>query len=243
MKIFDPDYWKLRKPLAATAKDWREWNQRTKALKPMAYWLQETLPSAVDWAMFKTSKPFRDALWWLRYRTTDKYHVVFKGLEPGYHEKPEQMLHVNMQLLVDFVEIECANMATIFLPEWQNQRKPAWKRWFKIPVRNAAAGLSYLQEQIESNPEDAQYVHEKSEIISIYRWWKTTRPLRLDPYDVSGWSSLSESYREQDICVTDMPAEQTAPALDMLHKLEQTYLDEDQQMLQRLMSVRMRLWT
>ena len=46
--------------------------------------------------------------YWIKYRTTDKYHVVKTGLKPGYYECDTRILHVNFNMLKDFVEVESA---------------------------------------------------------------------------------------------------------------------------------------
>lgn len=51
-----------------------------------------------------------DPVWWLRYRTTHRYHVVQTGLAPDYHDSVERMLYACFRLLVDFVEKECGGV-------------------------------------------------------------------------------------------------------------------------------------
>lgn len=55
----------------------------------------------------------QEPIWWLRHRTTDRYHVVGTGLPPGYYDKDTQMLHACFWLLVRFVDKECGGVANL----------------------------------------------------------------------------------------------------------------------------------
>lgn len=85
--------------------------------------------------------------WWFLHRTVDKYHVVDTGLEPGYYDVPERMLHACFQLLVDYVEKEQPNEITEWdsvtehsdyakeikeLYEWWKNRNDLAKEWDKL---------------------------------------------------------------------------------------------------------------
>lgn len=51
----------------------------------------------------------QNAYWWIVHRTWDRYDRIYiPTLKPGYHDKPEIMLHGVMALIVDFVERENA---------------------------------------------------------------------------------------------------------------------------------------
>lgn len=47
-----------------------------------------------------------DLIWWVKYRTTHRYHVLNLGTEPGYSDVMERLVHANFALLVSFMEIE-----------------------------------------------------------------------------------------------------------------------------------------
>jgi hypothetical protein len=241
MNIFSQDYWNLHKPQAATHKEWSDWRTLCKQQQPWAFWLKETVPDWIEDIWRAGCRPLKNITWWIRYRTTNRYHVVSSGLEPGYHDKPELMIHTNFQLLVDFVEIECANMATIFLPEWYNQLKPRWKRMLRIAVRNPKAGVAYLLKPLEEEGCEQQTITRK-EIVELYHWWTSVRPGRVDPYQASGWDHFCKT--NQDIFDLDSQAQDSSMnIIHDIHALEQQFLEEDQAMLMRLVAVRMNLWT
>lgn len=119
-----------------------------------------------------------EALWWgLRHRTIDKYHVIPTGLKPGYYDKDIQMLHANFQLLVNFVEVECAAL-----------RQALNGVIFEIP--NPREGVARLQEEVKfggKQGEDAQ------EALVLYWWWTEIRP-RRDENDFD----MESVYYQQD---------------------------------------------
>lgn len=241
MNIFSPEYWRLHKPKAATAAEWDQWRADCIEHKLWAYVIQEEIPDVFADAWRNLGRPYSKAYWWLRYRTTDRNHVLRTGMKPGYHDKPEQMLHVNFQLLVDYVEIECANMATIFLPEWQNQRKNRIKRWLRIPERNPQAGIAYLLEPLEGEGTDT-HAEIQREIVSLYQWWCTDRAQRADPCEASGWDEFCAQH--SNILNLDHTHDaQSADILARLRDMEARYQREDQEMLHRLIEVRDHLWT
>lgn len=66
----------------------------------------------MDWPWFirqRILRPhllLRDIWWKIRYRTTDRNHMVPTGLKPGYWDSDSLMLHAAFSLLVRYVEIE-----------------------------------------------------------------------------------------------------------------------------------------
>jgi hypothetical protein len=60
---------------------------------------------------FRNYFPFRqldNLYYWIKFRTWAKYHVVNSGMPPGWHDITELMIHVNFQMLVNFIEKERA---------------------------------------------------------------------------------------------------------------------------------------
>ena len=44
------------------------------------------------------------AYWWVRYRTTNRYHVMHTGLEPGYYDPSDRILHAVMEEVTRFYD-------------------------------------------------------------------------------------------------------------------------------------------
>lgn len=50
---------------------------------------------------------FKDLIWWVRYRTTNRFHVLKIGsLKPGWWDADTRILHASFALLEDYVERE-----------------------------------------------------------------------------------------------------------------------------------------
>jgi hypothetical protein len=129
----------------------------------------------------------RDARWWLDHRSLSRYHVVKTGLKPGYYDVDYRMLHACFNLLVYYVEHECAWRWTWCHPERRKGLGPWWRRRFGS-VRNPAYGIASLKEESELRygPEYRglcgkllPQAEAAAEALELYKWWVEERP-RLD---------------------------------------------------------------
>jgi hypothetical protein len=133
-------------------------------------------------------------------------------LTRGWHDKDNVLLHAAFQLLVDFIE----------------QEKPdRIVDWSADPAHAAAW----------------------KELRSLYRWWTRTRPARRSPFDdedlkrppietrpVPGSEYVERiPYDPKDYAAYDAALKKEA-------RLEQTWFEEDQRNLHRLVDVRPYLW-
>jgi len=162
---------------------------------------------------------------WVRFRTSRRYHIVNTGMEPGYYDTDTRMLHVNFNLLVDFVEIEKAWM-NIWSDGFKYSKLPWFDRKFRR-FRSPEDGIAYLNWEIEQTSCPGQSKAAKT-ILEIYTWWKETRPNRPDPY-------VEANYYE--VFKDDLVEVQR------VRKIEAKYDKEDEQMLIRLIKIRQFLWT
>lgn len=142
-----------------------------------------------------------------------------------------------------------------------------WRTW-----RCAQAGLDNLSWQINLindensgfSPDDTGYgqpttqAHNAKEILALYKWWTEVYRNRSDPYDDSGWSAHCAIMREKAQTEGHTPAarfnsfldsqdpedhNRSSTALQKLQSLEDQYLQEDTDMLIRLIKIRGSLWT
>jgi hypothetical protein len=188
---------------------------------------------------------------WVRFRTCRRYHIVNTGLEPGYYDTDTRMLHVNFNLLVDFVEIEKAWMNT-----WSDDSKYSKLSWFGKKFRRFRSpedGISYLNWEIIDCQLEEQSKAAK-EVLELYTWWKTTRPNRPDPYVEAGYYEVFK-YRtlRDDLVEVERDGEkyytlkkstkQERQVFKKVTKIEAKYDKEDEQMLIRLVKIRKFLWT
>lgn len=258
----------ISKPSALPWGEWELWDRQTKASRPIAFWLTETLPNWLEKPAEWTVDPLLEIKYYLRNRYISRTHLLRTGLEPGkYYEPDTQLLHGIFTTLVDFVEVDKAHMQSVWgseedqkkyqLPWWRRSRWFRWGEW-----RSAAAGLAYLHWEASlvneafcyDDPNDpaigqpTPQALAAREIMALYEWWVIRRPARPDPHDASGWTAVYDEKREKygDIFseITDPDLEaRSRQALLLCNELEEKYEQEDTDMLIRLMKIRQSLWT
>ena len=249
----------IDKPFALPWGEWDEWEAKMRKERPFAYWLNETVPDFFEDLWKTITKPFNELRYWIRYRVFDKYHIINTGLEPGYHDCDERMLHGMFNMLVDFVEIERAWMNVVFSDENRKNYNYPWFSlgWLRFKnFRCQQAGLDHLDwEYSLGNPNLNEYERCESqsataaEILDLYKWWTEVRPNRPDPMDASGWCAWCKFRDEKgykpfsDSDYTPEEKIEERRILDLTHKLEEQYAQEDTDMLVRLVKIRRSLWT
>lgn len=176
----------------------------------------------------------------IAFRTTKRYNVLkIRDLPANYWDKDTILLYAVMQLVVDFVEIECAFME-LDAPYTLRQTINLWLPWFLRSdevYRNRELGLKHL-EMLErfygdkaNGPSDIPKV-----IRDVYLWWKDVRPNRPDPGDASGLNKYMKQTQKKD----DKKVERLILAAD---KVEAQYEREDTAMLKKIIDVRNFMWT
>ena len=246
---------KLNKPYAATWEEWDIWNKNSKEKYPFEYFLLETIPD--KWNNFTKffTHPINDFRFYVRSRFFDKYHLVNTGLKPGgYYEVDTRLIHSAFNLLVDYIEVECAHMNSLSNKE-KKKSKPWWSKGltrFKS-FRDRQSGLDYLDwemtlddpklNEYERSDRQAQAAREK---LELYIWWTQKRPARIDSMDLSGWSDYCDTKRVDELFSTpkdELEQDYVDKILDKTSEIENKYEVEDEEMLIRLIKIRKTLWT
>jgi hypothetical protein len=226
--------------VARSSEDWNYFRKYHKANNPIRYFLHHEFESMFIWPW---SMPLRRAKEWVEYRTTRRYHIIKTGMAPGYSDISEKMLHVNFNMLKNFVEKEKSHMY-MFLTE------------HPVAKKGADAGVAYLL--WEMGLEEGGWSGNKSqsenarEVYELYNWWTNERPYRLEDAHVEWgeYQSLSEHiygksdgfFMREDKDTPDL-IERRRIWLDTANEIEASNLKEDEDMLIRLMEVRNSLWT
>lgn len=213
---------------------------KIKARYPVSYFLQETLPDALkNW-----KRRSSDGIWWLKYRLHPghRYHTLKIEIEPGYHDTDQLMLHSLFTQVCEFVEIGLAHR--IGSDEKKNHV-------FKNG-RSRSAGLAYLDWEINDPdcqagpaPTQADRAKVKKE---LYLWWRDARPARIEPWgDPAIWAEHRKKQSQEEDkdkgvwgifnSGYDHTASEAASAL------EEFYALEDQQMMEKVISVWRSWWT
>lgn len=243
----------IEKPLALQWGEWDDWHTKTKAEHPFGFWLTETVPHFLN-RFDRIFSPYRNVMYYIRNRWHRQTHVLPTDFTPGtYHDLRERILHACMQSIVDFVEVEKAWMTHIF----DNEGKK-WKLDWR--GRNAEAGLEHLKWEAglddpslsETERGGDNQAHAAREVMVIYDWWKNIRPARPDPHEASGWDAFydEQNKKRNGVSILDerLPRDPeddviSATAMKKLHEIEMAYDAEDEEMLIRLMKIRLNLWT
>ena len=76
----------------------------------------------------------------------------------------------------------------------------------------------------------------------LYIWWKDTRPARPDAYEVTGWNEANDAHPV--IFWKDERCDNTLLQLSQdVNNLEESWHQEDENMLKKLILIRRTLWT
>jgi hypothetical protein len=219
---------KINSPGSATMDDWLDWRKTSKKTYPIRYWLTETLPVSLH---ILRRKFLSEPIWWVRYRTIDRTNVIsINSLKPGWHDRSERLLHASFQILVDFVELELS-------------RAHSGKTFLSRYRRNPEAGLKHLEWEINdpdcnvgNYPTQSDLAKEKRE---LYLWWTKRRPYRWDIWTCPEIWGPEKKKNKDAFGDTTMDTNRYTKA----ELLDAFYVDEDDEMLSRLIKIRHSLWT
>ena len=223
----------LAHDVARSSEDWAYFREYHKKNNPIRYWLTNEFESIFIWPITMRWERVSD---WVRYRTYNRYHIVNTGMEPGYVDVTERMLHINFNMLKDFVEIEKAHM-------WEWSGNPKMEQ----------PGVSYLAWEMGlEEVNDNSQAENAREIYELYDWWTNQRPYRVEDNteDWEAYRKLSdeiygdtdEFFLREDKDTSELKFLRKT-WLDNSNTIERNNLMEDEKMLIRLVKIRSSLWT
>lgn len=223
----------LNKPYALTREEWCKWHETVRSANPFKYFLLDTLPNRIFEATSVFTDAFKNSLRYIRYRWFDKLNIIHIKLPPGYYNADERLFYAAFELLVDYVEIEHANM---YIAVNLGEVKTPW--WYVRglhlkTMRFPEYGLYHLKlDGAQLANTDRAFA--SREIWDLYHWWKFIRPNRVDPSEASGAYEWYKNKSPTEL----MPRE----LLTAIAKIEIAYEDEDEMQLMRLIAIRKHLW-
>lgn len=259
------------KPECATGEDWNKWHKTAKGKSRFRYWMAEEgldiLQDIVNFPLdvYHNVRSYVTNRWVYR---THSLTAHSKHIKPGeWRDVGNRFLPCMFDELVDFVEIESAWHHIVWSSEARAKfGEPSRFKFYSGKWRCPEAGLDYFRWAAELTNSD--YVDENDpeygnptqqalsarEILKLYDWWVNVYPMRVDPYDASGWSEYCDRMRkekgEDEEDWTFLPnekseeeREESRRILDLLRDIEKKYHEEDTEMLIRLIKVRESLWT
>jgi len=238
-------------PYALDADGWDEFNERFRKEAPIRYFLTKVVGFEVSMIGTRISR----AIWWVRHRTINRYHVVKTGLEPGWCDTDEKMLYTCFTMLVDYVEQECAWMHVVFDAD-KREKALGYRRFIPRIIRNQRfrdreAGLAHLAWEMTLNDsslpiyERSPHQAEKARVVTqLYLWWVDERPKREElayPLEDSpgGLITLSAKWKAEN----PEKSESISNWAKESHVIEKAWDDEDTLMLMKLVKIRKGLWT
>jgi len=258
---------------AGTAEEWDNWTTAAKMKSNFRYWLAEDGLSYVqDFVTWPVRKLY-DVKYYINNRWITRSHALTahaRDIKPGdWCDVGNRFLPCLFNELVDFVEVELAwwHLAWEGKEARAKYNAPWWAfGWFRVRTwRCPQAGLDNLKWQSELtwqenevgadspnlNKPTPQAIKAK-EILELYTWWTVTYRNRPDPHDASGWSQYCDDCRKElGEGVLSMfkghnnkaLKKRGNQAIKLLHKIENQYEKEDEDMMIRLIKVRNGLWT
>lgn len=257
------------KPRAETSKGWRLWRKNAETAHKFRYWLaEEGLDILQDTFMYIPDKIY-SVKYYINNRYVTRTHQLTahaRDIRRGdWCDVGNRFLPCLFNELVDFVEIELAwwhvawdkDAREKFVTPWWAWGWFRWRTW-----RNKEAGLANLEWQrklvwdedhcAEGSPNVGKPTPQAvnaQEILDLYTWWTEVYRNRPDPYDASGWTAYCDARRNRGEDLLDFEDKSEADSkkslelLDVLHKMEEDYKREDEEMMIRLIKVRDALWT
>jgi hypothetical protein len=247
-------YWMdYNPPASMSSKGWRLFKKEFKEVAPVRYWFKHEFRYFILPIKWKC-ETIRN---WIRYRTYDRYHIVDTGLTPGYYDPLTTMLHVNFNIMKDFVEVEQAWHSYMWSDDWKTQASWYEKHMpfyrFFYPFRRPDLGIKHLEwASTLDDPSlpphercDSQAQHAR-ELLIIYKWWVHDRPARKK----IDYPEYSDQGLDGLLACFDADFDQTAPdfvahraAMDKGIDQDELWEKEDEEFLIRLMKIRRGLWT
>lgn len=254
---------KVDKPSALPWGQWELWDNEFKSTRPVVFFLTETLPDWLEKPAEWIIDPIDNAIYYLRRRFIYRTHLLDTGLRPGrYYDYDRRFLHAAFNGLVEYVECEKAWANIRWGDDEENKYKLPWwaKNWYFrwIPWRCPRAGLDHLQWEMNlENGHDQSQAAVAREIYILYVWWKEIRSKRDIDDDAWVESGMRDFYDRMDAKYGDnrwgilsgkkmmtTAEEQEYDKLGKLNReLEEAWIQEDEDMLIRLIKIRRGLWT
>ena len=242
-------YFDLNKPSCLSIEEFNNWHKTTKIARPVVYLMVETIPVHSRNIKNKICYPFFKINSYLHYNLVGKYHIIRTNLSSStYHETDARILHGMFTLLVDHVELDlaCEYVRYFLKPKIKIKNPKWWNSWLGYKrYRSSKYGIEFLYRQLlDVNFDDDIAINEMWE---LYHWWKFIRPIRPDPYNISGWSKFCRKTEKEHgslFSFHNNPEKQkeSSDILEKLNSIEKKFYDEDERMLVRLIKIRRHLW-
>lgn len=234
-----------KKPFALEWRKWDEYYKDLKSRKPIRYWITEKFLKVIQNIVYYPYDLCNEIKFYIHNRWIDKTHYLKTGLKPGgYYEFDERVLHGLFNELVDYVEMELAHLSLSDQKKkykFKNGRcvEAAYDyfKWANHLTYGEAFGT--IAEHEEYGKLTDQAVASRK-IKELYEWWKNIRPHRPNPHIASEYN---KAFADEDRIFHRPLSEGQQNAIQKMHNIEESYNNEDTEMLIELIKLRHSLWT
>lgn len=160
------DRWKIKE---------RHLNNSKKS-NPLGYFFLYVVPDVLEYLIESPEIYFIETKHWIRYRIFDKYHIVKTGEKPGYRCTDFIMTACIWNLVVDFVEQECAWMEVYCFEDEKEAMKKLKRERFFGKLRSRELGEKYMKRRCydRQNSEDRRLACRA--ILKAYKFYKDELP-------------------------------------------------------------------
>jgi len=263
---------KIEKPFALGWGEWEKWDDKLRAERPVAFFFTEVLPDWIELVPRTLLDPVYNVKYYINNRWVTVTHGLTSTLKRGeWHDLETRLLYSMFDSYIDHVEIDEAwgHIAWSDADDRKKYNTPfwasGWLRWRTWRCPEAAMDhlkweqtLVWEEGQVKK---DSKLLNKRTdqalaadEKIALYVWWKEIRPLRGEPWDVSGfrafWDRMDAKYGKMaDWLLSNKPVMTKAERKEydrlskVNNKLELSWEKEDEEMMIRLIRVRNKLWT
>jgi hypothetical protein len=255
------------KPYALDGDGWHQWKKEAKASHKIRYWMAETgLSKLQNFVMWPVDKLY-SIKYYVVNRWVDQSNALVahkKNIKPGqYMDLDGKIFYCLFDELVDFVEIEKAYNNF----RWSEEKSKSLKWWqggiWRTRTwRNPEAGIEHLKWEMaltdeEWLDEDKKHLAKPTdqarvagEILELYTWYTEFYPKRECAMDLSGWSEYCRYLEKKEIPFLSnnrydevYPNERVTAIHKRNNEIDQSYEQEDTEMLIRLIKIRKSLWS
>lgn len=137
---------------------------------------------------------------------------LIRDMKKGeYYDTDDKMLLAVFSMLVDYVEVEVAQLSKIGADENTHPDVVAWTRatwtdrWLNRDKWNERLALAHFDWEMTLGEESPRQASAAKEVRELYLWYKYVRPNRVDPHiaapdtnDYEKYFEVVDKYREED---------------------------------------------
>jgi len=217
---------------AGTSEEWDDWEKQYKEKHLNVFnfvGFIDKLQDITYWPLCKIDNVYC----YIKNRYITKTHYAPTYLIPGrWYEVDHRLLHSMFGLLIDFIEIDKANMQRSCSTTDQNDQVS----WYQSE-RSPKLGIKYLEWEKTLTGDSGTQAQSATDQLELYNWWKCIRPNRIDPFITTGYNNYCETIK------WNHPGhDELRDMLNQIYDIENKYNIEDTVMMEKLVEIRHSLW-